>query len=742
MAVMKQLRWRGGLLPMLVLFALLLVLLVLMSEATENAARFGRLYSWFLLGSAVGLLVLGALLGRSIYLLIARYRRRVPGSRLTLRMAVLFGVIALAPVAVVYYFSYRLLNQSIDSWFDVQVDEGLENALELSRAALSLRMREVLRQTTRMSEELVSIDQQMATLTLSGMLDRYEVRELALFASNGEIVTVVSMDPATIVPDYPPEGVLLHVSQGHDYVDLEPLPDGGFHIRTLVALPTLASTGGQYVLQSLYPVPERLGNLAASVQRAFDAYNQLLFLRQPLRASFILTLSLVLLFGVLAAVWSALYTAKRLVAPIRDLAEGTRAVAAGRYDRELPLPGSDELGFLVYSFNQMMRNLAQAWDASERSQHLLERERAYLEVVLARLSSGVMTLDAQGWLRTCNQAASQILRVDLESYRGRSLAELGTEHPYLVPFCQLVLPAIPGRGDWREELTLFSGGGRQVLMCRGSALSDPLGLQGGHVLVFDDITTLVQAERDAAWAEVARRLAHEIKNPLTPIQLSAERIRHKCLPVLEGDQARILERGTHTIIQQVQAMKVMVNEFNDYARPTQLERLPVSLNRLINDVLDLYGDYPASVEIHLQQEDIDPVVEADPGRLRQLVHNLVKNALEAIQDGQGSTLTISTRCRDEGDGRVVDLAFRDDGPGFPPDRINDLLEPYVTTKPKGSGLGLAIVKKIVDEHGGVIHLESPADGGALIVVRLPASNVPLPPVSGDPSALSSTEESG
>lgn len=727
---------------MLVLFTLLLVLLILMSEATENAAHFGQLYSWFLLGSAAGLLVLGALLGRNIFLLISRYRRRVPGSRLTLRMAVLFGVIALVPVAVVYYFSYRLLNQSIDSWFDVRVDEGLENALELSRSALGLRMREALRQTSQMSEELPSTDQQMATLTLSGMLDRYEVQELALFSSSGQIVTIVSMDPATIVPNYPPEGVLLHVSQGHDYVDLEPRPGGGFHIRALVAIPSLDPTSGTFILQTLYPVPDRMGNLAESVQRAFDAYNQLLFLRQPLRTSFILTLSLVLLFGVLAAVWSALYTAKRLVAPIRDLAEGTRAVAAGRYDRELPLPGSDELGFLVYSFNQMMRNLAQARDASERSQQLLERERAYLEVVLARLSSGVLTLDHQGWLRTTNAAAGQILKVDLEAYRGRSLADLGSDHDYLQHFCEVVLPALSAQGDWRQELTLFSVGGRQVLMCRGSALPDPLGLKGGHVIVFDDITTLVQAERDAAWAEVARRLAHEIKNPLTPIQLSAERIRHKCLAGMEGDPARILDRGTHTIIAQVQAMKEMVNEFNDYARPTQLKRVPVSLNRLINEVLDLYGDYPAGVEIELRLDEADPVVEADAGRLRQLVHNLVKNAIEAIQGGQGSTLAISTECRDHGNGRAVDLVFKDDGPGFQPERINDILEPYVTTKPKGSGLGLAIVKKIVDEHGGVIQLQSPPEGGALILVQLPVGMTSSAVTHGDPPALSSTEESG
>lgn len=742
MALVRRLPWRGGLLPMLGLFVLLLVLLVLMSKATENAAHFSRLYSWFLLGSALGLLVLGALLGRNVYVLMSRYRRRVPGSRLTLRMAVLFGVIALVPVAVVYYFSYQILNQSIDSWFDVQVDAGLENALELSRSALNLQVREALRQTTQMSAEILSTDQQMATLTLSAMLDRYDVKELALFSSTGQIITVVSVDPAVIVPDYPPEGVLLHVSQGHDYVQLEPLAQTGLQIRALVALPALESTAEAYILQSLYPVPERQGNLAASVQQAFDAYRQLLFLRQPLRVSFILTLSLVLVFSVLAAVWSALYTAKRLVVPIRDLAEGTRAVAAGRYDRELPLPGSDELGFLVYSFNQMMRNLSQAREASERSQQLLEQERAYLEVVLARLSSGVMTLDHQGDLRTCNAASAQILQTDLKDYQGRSLAELGGEHEYLQPFCQRVLLAVAAEEDWREELSLFSGGGRQVLMCRGSALPDPLGLKGGHVIVFDDITTLVKAERDAAWAEVARRLAHEIKNPLTPIQLSAERIRHKCLAVATGDAARILDRGTHTIIAQVQAMKEMVNEFNDYARPTQSKRVPVSLNRLINEVLYLYGNYPTGVEIQLHLDDHEPVVDADPGRLRQLVHNLVKNAIEAIEGGQGSTLSISTRTWVEPGGYSVELDFQDDGPGFPAERINDLMEPYVTTKPRGSGLGLAIVKKIVDEHGGSIQLGSAPEHGALISLRFPAGGLASAQDHDDPSALSSTEESG
>jgi nitrogen fixation/metabolism regulation signal transduction histidine kinase len=271
-----------------------------------------------------------------------------------------------------------------------------------------------------------------------------------------------------------------------------------------------------------------------------------------------------------------------------------------------------------------------------------------------------------------------------------------------------------------------------------------MGIKGGHVIVFDDITTLVQAERDAAWAEVARRLAHEIKNPLTPIQLAAERIRHKYLKSMDETEARILERGTHTIIQQVQAMKEMVDAFNEYARPPQLRLTELPLNDFITEVLYLYRDYPAGVEITLHLDPRQPVIEADPGRLRQLLHNVVKNAIEAIRDGQGSTLSISTRCDQKTGADYVELSFQDDGPGFPASSIGSIFEPYVTTKPKGTGLGLAIVKKIVEEHGGLIRAESPNEGGARIVVYFPIRPAPVDRALAIPIAttLSSIQEAG
>ena len=716
-ALIHRLARGQGRWPVLALLGLLLILLVLLGRATTDSAQFGQIYSWLLLVSAIGLGALAVLILYNLISLIRLYRRNIPGARLTLRLAGIFAVLAITPVAVVYGFSLHFLQRGIDSWFNVQVDRGLGDALELSRTALDLRMREVLKQTGRVAEAVADSDDEQAARRLDEWLDLGEASELTLFGPGGRIIATATADPALIVPDPPPDAVVLQVRQGRNYVGLEPIREAGFHIRAVVRATT---TGGEErLLQALFPVTDRLSLLADAVQAAFDSYKELIFLRAPLKASFTLTLSLALLLAVLAAFWAAFHTARQLVRPLRELAEGTEAVAAGQFDKQLPGVGSDELGFLARSFNQMTRSLAQARDTAQRSQELVEGQRAYLETVLARLSSGVLTLDQAGRLQTCNAAASQILGVDLTPFVGVDHQRIIIEQPVLQDLIAAIGPHLNAVGDWREEIAWFGTAGRRILVCRGSLLPNAVGLRGGHVIVFDDMTHLVRAERDAAWAEVARRLAHEIKNPLTPIQLAAERIRHKYLKQLDEEQGRVLERGTHTIIQQVQAMKEMVDAFNEYARPPRLQLAPLELNELVAEVLYLYRDYPAGVEIKLDLAQESLPIQADKVRLRQLLHNLVKNAIEAIRDGHGSTLWISA-CRTHAAGAdCAELSVRDDGPGFPNHILANAFEPYVTTKPKGTGLGLAIVKKIVEEHGGWIQLESPPDGGAWIVIRLP-----------------------
>lgn len=715
-------RFFSGSTPVVLLLALLFASLYLMSGATHNSALFSRLYSFLLAINALAIILLVGLIGKHLYRLVRQYRKHVAGSRLTARLVIMFIVLAVTPVSVVYYFSLDFLQRGIDSWFDVRVEQALNDSLELSRTSLDVRMRELLRQTRQMISQLAGTPDSMAALALNDIRSDSDATELTLFGANGRIVASSGTDTSTIVPVRPDDATMLQLRQGNDYVGLDPIRDSGLHVRVAVRVPSPNPVGEARVLQALYPVTDRMNSLANSVQAAYAQYKELAYLRKPLKYSFILTLSLVLLLSILTAVWAAFFSARRLVAPITDLAEGTRAVAAGNYDKRLPLPGKDELGFLVRSFNEMTHKIALARDAAARSQQQAEAQHAYLEAVLVRLSSGVLTVNRDQILHTSNAAADQILGVDLSDFVGRSLAEVRKEHPHTGHFFGAITPHLTsGEEEWRDEITVFGAGGRQVLMCRGTILPDMADTSADHVIVFDDITTLIQAQRDAAWGEVARRLAHEIKNPLTPIQLSAERLRRKYLDKMDPADADVLNRSTHTIVQQVEAMKEMVKAFSEYARMPQLELEPVDLNAVVNEVLDLYRG-ETSVKYVVNLDTKMPRVEGDLGRLRQLLHNLIKNAREAMDHRRDARLSVTTRCMEDAACRFVEIRIHDNGPGIPEGMLGQLFEPYVTTKPKGTGLGLAIVKKIVEEHGGLLWAENPPGGGALVVIRLPVLN--------------------
>jgi nitrogen fixation/metabolism regulation signal transduction histidine kinase len=706
-----------GFVAFLALTGLLLTSLYLMGDATQNSARFGRLYSYLLVLNLLGLVVLLGLISTNLYQTVRDYRRRAPGSRLTARLVLVFALIALAPVGVVYYFSLQFLQRSIDSWFDVQVDRSLTDALDLSRAALDMSMRETLKQTEGMAADLDGTSEDLAPLTLNELRSRSEVYELTLLTDKGRVIASSLADPTRIVPDRTPDAVLLQLRQGHTYAGLDLIRGAGLNVRVVVPVGRAQPSGDMLLLQALYPIAERMSTLAENVQSAYAQYRELVYLREPLKFSFTLTLSLVLLLSALAAVWVAFFAARRLVAPIGDLAQGTRAVAAGDYDTRLPVSSRDDLGFLVQSFNVMTRELARARDDARHSQQQLERERAYLEAILAHLSSGVVTVDMRHVLRTANAAASQILGVDLHARLDEPLGHLSRLQPHLQPFVETSLPQLSRMiQDWAAEVVLL-GRQHQVLLCRGSYLPGVGEMSAGYVIVFDDITALVQAQRDAAWSEVARRLAHEIKNPLTPIQLSAERLRHKYLKRLEAGEGELLDRLTHTIVQQVKVLKEMVNAFSDYARTPQLKWQPVDLNALVREVLDLYQEQAVQVSVLTELASQSPTVEADPGRLRQVLHNLVKNALEALEGRDAATLKVVTRCIPDPHCRFAELRVEDNGPGIPDSLLGHVFEPYVTSKPKGTGLGLAIVKKIVEEHGGVLWAENLTGGGTSVVIR-------------------------
>ena len=700
-----------------------LVALYLLASAAQNSARFEKWMPWILLINISGLLTLFVLLAGKLTQLVRDYRRHVPGSRLKGRTVAIFSALAVAPILVVYYFSLQFINRGIDSWFELEVSQGLKDTRELSHAALEVRVREFLQHTQVVARTLSA----SSDLELIGTLDRERrdstALEFTIVGAQAQILATSSDRPMDTLPVPATDEMMLQLRRGRPYVSLDTDSVGGYLIRA--AAPLDASSGAARVLIALYPVPQQLSQLADTVQRSYTQYANLVQLRRPLKSTFVLILTFVVLMSLIAAVYGAFFAAQRLVQPVQDLIAGTRAVAKGNYDTKLPLPSRDELGFLVTSFNDMTKRLARAREETRRSQQAVEAERAGLAVILARLSTGVVSLEANLTVRTANQAASAILGIDLEAAVGKRFDESISDTTLFTQFLAALKSHLGAEDlDWREQLELLSDSGKRVLVCACTALPNDLGGAPGVVLVFDDITTLLQAQRDAAWGEVARRLAHEIKNPLTPIQLSAERMRRKFLGQMNAQDAQILERATHTIVAQVDAMKQMVNAFSEYARAPDMHFSRFDLNQLITEVVDLYRVQDSSADLKLLLDPHLPVISADRMRIRQILNNLVTNSLEALEGRPGACIEIETHVAEEGPKQVASVAIvvADNGPGFHRDLIGTVFDPYVTSKPKGTGLGLAIVKKIVEEHGGRIEADNQRSGGARVRILLPLSD--------------------
>jgi PAS domain S-box-containing protein len=701
--------------------ALWLVALYLLAAAAQNSAGFERGMPWILLINITGLLILLVLLVGKLTRLVRDYRSHVPGSRLKGRTVAIFSALAVAPILVVYYFSLQFINRGIDSWFELEVSQGLKDTRELSHAALEVRVREFLQHTQLVAHTLSA----NSAFELIGALDRERrestALEFTIVGAQAQILATSSDRPMDTLPVPATDEMMLQLRRGRPYVSLDTDSVGGYLIRAAAPLDANGS-GTARVLIALYPVPQQLSQLADTVQRSYTQYANLVQLRRPLKSTFVLILTFVVVMSLIAAVYGALFAAQRLVQPVQDLIAGTRAVAKGNYDTKLPLPSRDELGFLVTSFNDMTKRLGRAREETRLSQQAVEAERAGLAVILARLSTGVVSLEADLTVRTANQAASAILGVDLEAAVGKSFDESISDSTLFMQFlAALNLHLGVEDLDWREQVELSSDSGKRVLMCACTALPNDLGGAPGVVLVFDDITTLLQAQRDAAWGEVARRLAHEIKNPLTPIQLSAERMRRKFLGSMNAQDAQILERATHTIVAQVDAMKQMVNAFSEYARAPDMNFSRFDLNQLITEVADLYRAQASAADLKLSLDPLLPAVSADRVRIRQILNNLVTNSLEALEGRPDACIEIETHVWEDGPKQTASAAIvvTDNGPGFQRDLIGTVFDPYVTSKPKGTGLGLAIVKKIVEEHGGRIEADNQRTGGARLRILLP-----------------------
>ncbi|MEP6940152.1 MAG: ATP-binding protein [Rudaea sp.] len=710
-------------LPALAILILLVAALLLARDAAGGSNRFGPFYPWILAASALSLGVLVIIIIMRLVSLTRELQQRMPGARLTRRMLLMLIALAVPPVLVVYGFSLFFLNATIDTWFNVRLEKGLNDALEIGSAYLGERLRTAEQGSQRLARELADLPDIDLAQRLTAALDAQGATQLTVFGNNRSVIATQSADPRFLNPAYPDSNALLQIKDSGRYASADHIgTENNLILRVAMPLGD-AAAGSQRLLLALFPVPAQIQPLTAAVEQANFDFQRLKFLRDSLKLTFSLVLTFVLLLSALFGVLTAFGVARRLTAPIGRLATATRAVGAGRYDTPLPVGSDDELGFLLNSFNQMQRELELASARVSRSALETDGQRTYLKAVLERLSTGVLGLDRDGVLRTANHAAETILEAPISRYVGQHLGVLRNRHAELVPMIDPVLKHMrEAAGEWREEVVLDSASGeRRLLMMRGAELG-VAGDDSGIVVVFDDLTLLNRAQRDAAWAEVARRLAHEVKNPLTPIQLAAERLRRRFIGRLPPDETEILDRATHTIVNQVEALKAMVNAFGDYARPPMIDARALSINALANEVLDLYEN-DQRIQLTRQFAASEPTLRADAVRLRQLLHNLIKNSLEAMSGERKPHIEVSTREGADGGRAFVELAVADNGPGLPDGFGERWFEPYTTSKVKGTGLGLAVAKKIAEEHGGSIRAENRPGGGAVFTLRLPRAGV-------------------
>ena len=682
--------------------------LLLMSTAADTVI-FSRNYPLLIALNIILALGMVGLVGWQLRSLWRDYQAQVFGARLKLRLMLMFGVIAVLPGALVYGVSVQFVTRSIESWFDVRVEKALESGLQLGRSALDSLLADLSDKAHSMATELSDIKEVSRRSALLRLREEKGVQSAALFSVGGQLLSSATSELSSLLPELPNQSQLKQARSARAVTSVE--GEGGkLYLRVLVSVAARDMFEEPRILQLTHPVPPSLAHDADAVQAVYRDYQELQLARQGLTRIYALTLTLTVLVALFGAFALAYVMARRLAAPLYILAEGTQAVAQGDFSPRQAIYSGDELGILTQSFNQMTRQLDDARRETERHRAELESARGYLESILANLSAGVLVFDRRFVLRTINEGALTILNDDFQGLIGESV----DNWPRQSIMGQFIREhfASTEEAEWQGQLELERPNGMpQVLLLRGSRLPEASG--GGDVVVFDDVTRIIAAQRSAAWGEVARRLAHEIKNPLTPIQLSAERLQFKLAGKLANGDADMLARGTQTIINQVQAMKRMVDDFRDYARMPAPEVAPLDLNGLIGEVLGLYESSSARIETRLA-EQLPPVL-GDATQLRQIIHNLLRNSEDALEGRAESCIEISTEMA----GRWARLQIADNGPGFPAELLPRIFEPYVTTKARGTGLGLPIVKKIVEEHLGTIEISNAPEGGARIDIRLP-----------------------
>ena len=684
------------------------LLYLLSTQITTTSDVFNELP--VLLGVGVALIVvLMILVGAQLLVTVRRYRAGVFGSKLTVRLILVFVLVSLVPGVAMYGISVKFLAGSIESWFDIRVDSALEGGLNLGRANLENGLVELQSKADSMAVSLSYQSAATQVASIDSLRDQAAISEATLFTTKGEVVASSNSGTDSFIPLAPTQSMLRQAQLQESYAGIEEDEDAGLLLRVIVPINHLETE--MQILQVTQLVPQRLARDAAMVQEAYRDYQELSLSRYGLQRLYTLALTLSLGLALFSVVLLAVMFSNRLSAPLGFLAAGTRAVAKGDFSQRAPINRGDELGFLTESFSVMTGQLSEAKDAAEKHEKALTQANAYLSSILETLSAGVLTFDERLNLRAYNPSAEEILGQALEN----ALPSGDSSTTGLDSMRRLIKDGLSESQEIQSErqLEIVVNGSKKVLLVRISTLGG--GELPGFIVVFDDVTNLLQAQRSALWGEVAQRLAHEIKNPLTPIQLSAERLTHRLGPKLDHDDAAMLSRSIKTIVDQVAALKGMVNAFNEYSRNPDRKSELVDVNELVLDVIELYRATSVAIETKLDNKNI--FLWGDTGKLRQVLHNLIQNSEQALMGHTNPEILIETVATPD----VTQIRIQDNGPGLSDEVMSRAFDPYYTTKAKGTGLGLAIVRKIVEEHDGAVSIRN-GEVGAVIEITLPLSH--------------------
>ena len=717
--------------------ALCLVLLFLLTQATGNRELYERNYARLLVLNIVVAALLALVIGWIVLRLLLRLRQGRFGSRLLVKLAAIFALVGLMPGLMIYVVSYQFVSRSIESWFDVKVEGALDAGLNLGRATLDAMALDLANKTRQAAAQISETPDAMAGLALERLRDQMSASDVVLWGASGQVIASVGDSRFTINPERPAAQQFRTARAQRVVTQIEGLDEMGStgtgelagaipsstpataRIKAIAVVNTanVGLLGETRYLQVTQKIPSTVVANAIAVQEANREYQERALARGGLRKMYIGTLTLSLFLAVFGAVLLAVVLGNQLAKPLLVLADGVRQVALGDLTPKAALQGKDELGGLTRSFADMTQQLADARSAVQQSMSQVDAARANLQTILDNLTAGVIVLDVRGHVQSSNPGATRILRAPLAAFHGRALGDVpGLEvfaRDVKVQFSHFLSDANAPHGleQWQQsfELNAAQPGAPDhatTLIARGAKMPGT----EEYLLVFDDVSEMVSAQRAQAWGEVARRLAHEIKNPLTPIQLSAERLEMKLTGKLADTEQLLLTKSVKTIVDQVDAMKRLVNEFRDYARLPAAELKPVDLNALVYDVLQLYASENAVVPVQTELDSKAPEIRGDAQQLRQVIHNLLQNAQDAQEGSPDGQVTVKTDYS-PASGRVR-LTVRDNGIGFPEHIFKRAFEPYVTTKAKGTGLGLAVVKKIADEHGARVDISNRVtDGG-------------------------------